>query len=206
MTPTAQTSKAPVVNKTKKGSPVKTKKLASSPALAATTTSKKVEVAEPKKVEQKRKSRHQYDRITHQVFTPLFMGLEAHLVEKLTGSKVTSEDVHQAILSYDVKSYFTKTFENKGRRSGKKSKNTGTRLLTDFMIFQAETRANVSARLEKDLGRKPTQPEVVIKLGELWQKLKEKPDGTEKYKQMYEKNKREAEAAAKNLVRDSDDE
>ena len=180
---------------TKKGSPVKTKK---------------VEVETPavpkKKVgEQRRKSRHQYDRITHQVFTPLFTGLEAHLVATLAGNKVSSEDIHNAILSYDVKTYFSHVFESKNRRSSKKTKNKGKRPLSTFMLFQEEMRPRVTKLLEKELGRKPTQPEVVTQLGKVWNGLKEKPDGIDRYKKLYEENKLKAEAANKSsTLEDSD--
>jgi hypothetical protein len=170
---------------TKKGSPSKSSVKSVSPS------KKKVE----KKTEQKRKSRHQFDRVTHQVFTPFFSGLEAHLVTKLVGTKPTSEDIHNAIISYDAKSYFTQAFESKSRRSNK-NKNKVKRPLSTFMLFQEATRSKVTAALEKELGRKPGQPEVVVKLGELWNKLKEKPNGIDEFQKKYEENKKLAAAAA----------
>lgn len=182
------------VQKSKKGSPSK--------------VAKKVEVETPveqkKKPEQKRKSRHQYDRVTHQVFTPFFTGLDAHLVTCLAGNKVSAEDIHNAILSYDAKAYFSSVFEVKGRRAGKKSKKSGKRPLSTFMLFQNEMRPRVSAKLEKDLGRKPSQPEVVTQLGKVWNAMKEKPDGINRYKEMYEENKKKAEASKADGLADSD--
>ena len=183
---------APTATKSKKGSPLKKSKV-------------EVETRPVTKEKQKRKTRHQYDRVVHQVFTPFFAGLEAHLVSQLTG-KVSAQDVHNAIVSYDAKAFFATSFESKGRRS-KKSKTGGKRPLSTFMLFQEQMRPRVTEKLEKELGHKPSQPEVVTHLGKLWNSLKEKPGGIDVYKEMYEKNKLKAASAAKasELV-ESDDE
>ena len=171
----------------KKGSPKAT--------TSKTVTPAPVPVEKPKTTAvNKNRNRHQYDRVTHQVFTPFFTGLEQHLSAKLcTDSPVTIEQVREAILSYDVKSYFQKQFEGKGRRSNKK-KNGTKRQLSTFMLFQEEMRGKISKVLEKDLGRKPSQPEVVRQLGKVWTQMKKSPDGIEKYKQLYAENKRKAQA------------
>jgi hypothetical protein len=178
---------------------LKKKEMAVKPATKKGSPSKSTKVESPrevpkKKVEQKRKSRHQYDRITHQVFTPLFSGLEAHLTTKLVGTKVTSEDIHNAIVSYDAKAYFTQTFESKSRRSSRKTKQKGKRPLSTFMLFQEDMRSRVTTSLTTEYGRKPTQPEVVRKLALIWNDLK-KNNKIDKYKKLYEENKRKAELA-----------
>ena len=180
---------------TKKGSPSKSSVKSVSPS--------KKKVVE-KKTEQKRKSRHQFDRITHQVFTPFFSGLEAHLVTKLAGTKPTSEDIHNAIISYDAKAYFTQAFESKSKRSSRSNKNKAKRPLSTFMLFQEEARERVTQKLEKELGRKPGQPEVVVELGIIWNQMKEKPGGIDKFKKKYEENKRLLATKEADALQDSD--
>ena len=179
---------------TKKNSPSKAPKKSD---VDSDTQSKKT-------VDQKRKSRHQYDRLIHPAFTPFFSGLEAHLVATLSDKKSSAEDIHKAILGYDAKAYFATTFETKGRRSNKKNKEKGKRPLSTFMLFQEEMRPRVTQKLEKDLGRKPSQPEVVRQLGKLWNAMKEKPGGTERYQKMYEENKLKLSQKAADPLADSD--
>jgi hypothetical protein len=170
-------------------------KKASSTLKPKSTKQVDVVVAKKPSVDNKRKSRHHYDRVTHGVFTPFFTGLEAHLAHVLCdGNAVTPENIHKAIISYDVKSYFQKQFEGKGRRVNKKARNGGKRPLSTFMLFQEDMRPKVSQKLEKELGRKPSQPEVVCHLGKLWNSMKQQPNGIDHYVQLYEANKRKAEA------------
>lgn len=183
----------------KKGSP--SKKKVDEPAPAPEPKKK----AATSSSDQKRKTRHQYDRVTHQVFTPFFNGLETHLVKSLEG-KASSEDIHNALISYDAKSYFSSAFETKGRRATKRNKTGEKRPLSTFMLFQDEMRPRVTQKLEKELGRKPSQPEVVTQLGKLWKSLKEREGGIDKYKKLYEENKKKAEASKVKDDFDSDNE
>jgi hypothetical protein len=177
----------------KKGSPIRTK-----PSTSAGVTTKApaatlaAEDKKSKKSDVKRKTRHQYDRVIHQVFTPFFSGLEQHLVSILCDKeKVVPDDVHAAIVGYDAKTFFQKQYEGK-RRVGKKSRTGSKRQLSTFMLFQNDMREKVSTKLEKELGRTATQPEVVTHLGQLWNSMKLQPGGIEHYKQLYEENKRKA--------------
>ena len=192
-------SKSSIVT-AKKGSPVKSK------TVAKTTTDEKKVVRKPA-VDNKRKTRHHYDRVTHQVFTPFFTGLELHLATQLCKEDggVTAEEIHKAVVSYDVKTYFQKQFEGKSRRSNKKTRNGGKRPLSTFMLFQEDMRPKISAKLEKELGRKPSQPEVVCQLGKLWNNMKKQPNGIDHYVQLYEANKRKAEASAAQQLDDEED-
>ena len=165
----------------KKGSP---KKVTVERAVSSKEKAKK---GSPSKVAKARRTnRHQYDKITHQVFTPYFSGLEAHMAEQLSGKTASPAMVHDALMSYNAKSVFSANFEKRSKQNRTKTK----RPLSTFMLFQREMRERVSAKLEKELGRKPSQPEVVKQLGLTWNALKEKPGGIEKYQAMYEESKR----------------
>lgn len=185
----------------KKGSPSKSTATPAPAAVAATPVKKtaaapaKAVAAADKKSNENRRNRHMFDRVTHQVFTPFFAGMEEHLINSLPSS--TPEQIHAAILSYDVKSFFQKQYETKGRRAAKK-KPEGKRLLSTFMLFQEDMRPKVTEKLERDNGgKRPSQPEVVRQLGKMWNQMKKQPGGIDHYKQLYEENKRKkAEAAA----------
>jgi hypothetical protein len=185
----------------KKASPAKPKTKAASPtkdAAAQASSSSSAKEKGPAKSDagaaSKRKSRHQFDRIIHPVFTPLFTGLEEHLASKLD---ISHDVMHEAIVSFDAKASMSRAFESRNRRSARAKGNKVKRPLSTFMLFQEDMRPRVTAKLTEDLGRKPTQPEVVRQLGKVWNTLKGREGGIKKYEDMYAINKKAAETAAK---------
>lgn len=182
----------------KKASPAKPKAGSSKSPSKEDVVEKEKEKKGPHKVDagaaNKRKSRHQFDRVLHPVFTPLFTGLEEHLASKLN---VPQETMHEAIISFDAKASMSRAFESKNRRSARAKANKVKRPLSTFMLFQEDMRPRVTTKLTEDLGRKPTQPEVVRQLGKVWNTLKAREGGIKKYEDMYAINKKAAEVAAK---------
>jgi len=144
----------------------------------------------------KRRSRNMYARTSNQLMTPFLTGLREHVVAALVAENVGTEEkldalLDSAIQSYDARKYFSSLYESRGRNRKNRDKKDGThRVLSTFMLFQAEMRPKVLEKLVQVYGRTPTQPELVKYLGGLWTELK-KNGGTTPYEQKYEELKQQ---------------